>query len=185
MNVMRFIAESPPSIRWAFAKIVTSVVYGKALQSLGAGTVIVRPLVLRGTERIRVGARCAVYEGAWLATEKGGTLTIGDDVYLGHFVHLHALDDVTVGSGGVIADGAFIGSSMHLKDDLSQVRGTGPIDIGSNCFIGQGAVVLGGVTVGAGAVIGAGAVVTRDVPAGATVAGAPARVISKEPRTER
>jgi acetyltransferase-like isoleucine patch superfamily enzyme len=49
--------------------------------------------------------------------------------------------------------------------------------------IGTGAVLLGGVTVGERATVGAGAVVTRDVPAGATVAGNPARLIpGREPR---
>jgi len=41
--------------------------------------------------------------------------------------------------------------------------------------IGSGATVLGGVRIGAGATVGAGAVVTRDVAAGAVVAGNPAR----------
>ena len=41
--------------------------------------------------------------------------------------------------------------------------------------IGSGATVLGGVRIGPGATVGAGAVVTRDVPAGATVVGNPAR----------
>ena len=41
--------------------------------------------------------------------------------------------------------------------------------------IGSGAVILAGVRIGAGALVGAGAVVTRDVPAGTTVAGNPAR----------
>ena len=41
--------------------------------------------------------------------------------------------------------------------------------------IGSGAVILGGVTIGAGARVGAGAVVSRDVEAGATVVGVPAR----------
>lgn len=49
-------------------------------------------------------------------------------------------------------------------------------DIGDNVFIGAGARVLGGVTVADNAMIGANAVVIRDVPAGATAVGIPARV---------
>ena len=51
-----------------------------------------------------------------------------------------------------------------------------PIRIGSNVWIGGGAIVLPGVTIGDDAVIGAGSVVTRDVSAGAVVVGNPARV---------
>jgi 2,3,4,5-tetrahydropyridine-2-carboxylate N-succinyltransferase/tetrahydrodipicolinate N-acetyltransferase len=43
--------------------------------------------------------------------------------------------------------------------------------------IGANAVVLGGVSIGNGAVIGAGSVVLHDVPAGAVVAGNPAKPI--------
>jgi len=50
-------------------------------------------------------------------------------------------------------------------------------EIGDNVFIGAGARILGGITVGDGAVVGANAVVIESVPAGATVAGVPARVI--------
>jgi maltose O-acetyltransferase len=52
-----------------------------------------------------------------------------------------------------------------------------PITIGRDCWIGAGAIILGGVTIGDGTTIGAGSVVTRDVPAGVVAAGNPCRVI--------
>jgi maltose O-acetyltransferase len=52
-----------------------------------------------------------------------------------------------------------------------------PIDIGSDVWVGGGAIILAGVTIGSRAVIGAGSVVTRDVPEGVFAAGNPCRVI--------
>jgi maltose O-acetyltransferase len=52
-----------------------------------------------------------------------------------------------------------------------------PIEIGSDCWIGGGAIILPGVKIGDRTVIGAGSVVTRDVPGGVVAAGNPCRVI--------
>lgn len=52
-----------------------------------------------------------------------------------------------------------------------------PIDIGSDVWVGGGAIILAGVSIGSRAVIGAGSVVTRDVPEGVLAAGNPCRVI--------
>lgn len=47
--------------------------------------------------------------------------------------------------------------------------------VGASCLCGTGAIVLPGISVGDGATCGAGAVIVKDVPAGATVVGVPAR----------
>ena len=54
-----------------------------------------------------------------------------------------------------------------------------PITIGKNCWIGAGAIIVGGVTIGDGTTIGAGSVVTRDIPAGVLAAGNTCRIIRK------
>lgn len=177
MNFARFITEAPPSIRWHIGVLNSRLVLSRAFAAFGTGSVIVKPMRLRGVERISLGRDCAVYEGSWLETEPDAWISIGDRVYLGHDVHLHAVGDVRIESGCMLADGVLVSSGSHdMSDDKSAVTGA-PISIGTNCFIGQRAVILAGVTIGDGATIGAGAVVTRDVPAGATAAGVPARVI--------
>jgi serine O-acetyltransferase len=65
---------------------------------------------------------------------------------------------------------------IHHGVTLAGVGGEAPI-VGDDVFIGPNVVVVGGVHIADGAVLLAGSIVTRDVPAGATVAGVPAKVI--------
>ena len=51
--------------------------------------------------------------------------------------------------------------------------------LGNDVYVGAGAKILGPVTIGDGAIIGANAVVLKDVPAGATAVGVPARIKRK------
>lgn len=56
---------------------------------------------------------------------------------------------------------------------------TGNVRVGARCFIGAGAVIRDGVTIGDDATVGAGAVVVKDVEAGATVVGNPAKPMAR------
>lgn len=181
MTMARRLVELGPSVLWHVGALRSRTLYARAFGALGSGSVIVSPRLLRGVDRIHIGRGCAIYPGVWLQVEVGGgPLTIGDDIYLGHDVHLHAVDPVTIGDRCVLADGVFIASTDHARGDRSATHGTGPIVIGDDVFIGQRAVVLGGVTIGSGATIGAHAVVTRDVAPGQVVGGVPARPIPQE-----
>ncbi|MBV8888517.1 MAG: sugar O-acetyltransferase [Alphaproteobacteria bacterium] len=86
---------------------------------------------------------------------------------------------VTIGDLTQIGPGVQILAADHPRDP--GVRASGlefgrPVHIGRNVWIGAGAIILPGVVIGNDALIGAGSVVTRDVPAGATAFGSPARL---------
>ncbi|WP_237267436.1 sugar O-acetyltransferase [Sulfitobacter alexandrii] len=108
----------------------------------------------------------------------------GCHIHLGARVYINAncviLDSarVEIGDGTMIGTGAQIICAQHHKDPAERARGMEialPVTIGSDVWIGAGAIVMPGVTLGRGAIVGAGAVVTRDVAEGQTVVGAPAR----------
>ena len=83
--------------------------------------------------------------------------------------------------GVYISRDARIGSGCRIYQNVTigEVEGRAP-QIGRNCLIGAGAVVVGGIRIGDGVKIGAGAVVHTDVPAGSTVVAPPPRIIRRE-----
>lgn len=88
---------------------------------------------------------------------------------------------VTVGANAVIYSGVVIEHECRIGDHAYISPGavlSGAVTVEAGAFVGTGAVLLPGITVGAGATVAAGAVVTRDVEAGVTVLGVPARRVA-------
>jgi acetyltransferase-like isoleucine patch superfamily enzyme len=146
-----------------------------------------------GPTGLRTGANVTLW-GPGLAVEGQGCLEIGDDSYvLGALFTCTAR--ITIGRRVFVATGATLtdsdfhpvapGSRLFDVIAISPVGdrsrrppfGTGPIVVEDDVWIGFNATILKGVRIGAGAVVFPGAVVTRDVPAGARVAGNPAAPI--------
>jgi putative colanic acid biosynthesis acetyltransferase WcaF len=103
-------------------------------------------------------------------------ITIGGNCVIDN-CFFYALDRIDVGDRTIIGQSVFLCTGSHDLDADNFHLVTKPITIGSYVWIATGATILPGVNIGDGAVIGAMAVVSRDVPAGAVVAGNPARVV--------
>jgi maltose O-acetyltransferase len=128
------------------------------LAELGEGSVIRPPFYCDYGYNIRLGRGVFLNFGCVLLDVV--SIEIGDLTQVGPAVQILAADHPR-------------GPSLR-RAGLENGR---PIRIGANVWIGGGAIVLPGVSVGDDAVIGAGAIVTRDVPAGVTVVGNPARAV--------
>ncbi|QAY76987.1 sugar O-acetyltransferase [Sphingosinicella sp. BN140058] len=108
----------------------------------------------------------------------GYNIHLGRNVFLNYNCVILDVVAVTIGDGTQIGPGVQILTADHPRDPAERATGAEwgrPIAIGRNVWIGGGAIILPGVMIGDDAVIGAGSVVTRDVAAGATVVGNPAR----------
>jgi len=151
--------------------------------SLDPSVVVLGVPEIRGTGNIRFGRSLFLYPGLYLETQDQGMVVLGDDVVISRGAHIVAFSSVTVGSGSMIGEYVSIRDANHRFGHGLKVRESGheaqPIRIGSNVWIGRGAVVLPGMQVGDNAVVGANAVVSRDVPADFVVAGVPARPIRR------
>jgi maltose O-acetyltransferase len=111
----------------------------------------------------------------------GHNIQLGAGVFVNFNVVILDVATVSIGDLTQIGPGAQLLTADHPRDARQRAEGLErglPIRVGRNVWIGAGALVLPGVSIGDDAVVGAGSVVTRDVPAGCTVVGNPARLVS-------
>jgi len=133
---------------------------------------------------------------------------VGDETKIGAFVEIQK--NARVGNrckvqshtficeGVEIEDNAFIGHGVTFTNDkyprATTEKGELQTDadwrvektlVKKGASIGSGATILSNLTIGEGAIVGAGSVVTKSVPAGAIVAGNPARVLRERRATKK
>src|ERR671925_36487 len=183
-------------LRWMRAHRMLNLKYGRLIVRLGLVKLRLRSrLRLDGLAfvgpgcSLEVGKRATLELGRWSWVGHGckirsheGTVSVGAKSVLGQECTISSYQHVSIGRECVIADRVMLIDFDHGMVEVDRpIRLQGiykrDVRVGNNVWIGYGAQILRGTTVGDNAIIGASAVVTRDVPANAVVAGAPARVL--------
>lgn len=163
--------------------------------SLRKGVEIARGVYLgRGVElscarggRIVIGAGTVLVGRSQLLAQPGGTVLIGEHVFVASYCVVAASTTVAIGDGSMLAEFVAIRDHDHDPAYAPQSGRTlqAPVELGARVWVGAKASVGRGVTVGDDAVIAAHAFVSRSIPPDALAGGVPARVIRRGIRAPR
>lgn len=169
-------------LKRGYTLLSQSAVAKLALRSctqVGPGARVSGHLRIENEGEIRIGSgfsALATHLPTELLSAPGGSIVLGDDVWLNFGTVISAAKSVRVGSHVmigqhcIISDTSFPGSTDRSAEAL-------PIEIGDDAWIAGRVTIAPGVKIGAGAVVTAGSVVTSDIPAKAIAGGIPARVL--------
>lgn len=109
----------------------------------------------------------------------GSNIVLGERVFFNFDCVVLDVCPVRIGSFAQFGPAVQIYTPLHpLNAEQRRREEFGkPVEVGTDVWVGGGAIILPGVRIGSRAVIGAGSVVTRDIPDGVFAAGNPCRVI--------
>jgi maltose O-acetyltransferase len=122
-------------------------------------------------------------ESAWIQPpffcDYGSNILLGERVFFNFNCVVLDVCPVRVGDYTLFGPSVQIYTATHpFNAELRRTREFAkPVEIGSDVWVGGGAIICPGVRIDSRSVIGAGSVVTRDIPAGVFAAGNPCRVI--------
>lgn len=130
-------------------------------------------------QRVQQGKNCHIREPQYIKFPDN--VFLGDEVFFNAGATILAHAKIAIGDYSAFGPNVMLLTSGHLigLSDIAFKRSETklPITIGKNCWVGAGAIVLGGVEIGDGAVIGAGSIVTKSIGAWKIAVGSPCREI--------
>ena len=152
------------------------------------------PIYIRGKSSITWGRGFTTGVGVRMdafTMDDKKVIIIGDRVQINDYVHIGAIEHISIGNDVLIASRVFISDHNHghynEKDEQSSPDVppakrsliSAAVIIEDRVWIGENVSIMPGVKIGSGAVIGAGSVVTHDMPPDSICVGNPARVIKR------
>jgi acetyltransferase-like isoleucine patch superfamily enzyme len=196
LALLRF-ARRNGMLNWRYARLMLRLAYWKL--RLGRRLQLDGPAFISPGTKLEIGRGATLKLGRWSWIGHGckirvheGHCEIGAKTVMGQECTISAFQNVTIGRECILADRVMLIDFDHGVVEVDRpIRAQGiykrDVRVGHNVWVGYGACFLRGATVGDNCVIGTNSVITKDVPANAVVAGAPARVLRMRdaPRTLR
>ena len=174
-NIKNIIALMYTKLIWKNARLVRLPFYARNQRNI---------IMSKG---FTCGYNCRLSAGSDIV---GGKIVFGKNFTMGDNCQLEGQGGLTIGDDVLLASRVFIGTTSHGK--YVGARQDSPttkpnerkiyyqsVEIGNNCWIGNGVVILSGVTIGNGCIVGANSVITKNIPDECMVVGVPARIIKK------
>jgi acetyltransferase-like isoleucine patch superfamily enzyme len=172
-----------------FYYVLMFPIYKLKFGKIGRRTRIKNPLRIDGFKNIHLGQNVLIQYKTWLASypidaSKPCRLSIGENTIIGHFNHIYATKNITIGKNVLTADKVYISDNSHSFDDPTipimhqQIKQLNEVFIGDGSWIGENVCIIG-ASVGKHSIIGANSVVTKDIPDYSIAVGSPAIVIKQ------
>lgn len=154
------------------------------------------PIVIRGRKYIDFGEYLTTGGGCRFDCFAGKRpddikIRFGKNVQINDYVHMVAMDRITIGDNVLMASHIFITDNSHgsykcnFEDSdprtppIEREYSTAPVKIGNNVWVGEGACIMPGVSIGDGCIIGAHSLVSKSIPEYTIAVGTPAKIIKQ------
>lgn len=141
-------------------------------------------VILEKESKLIFRGRCALKPGTIIYVKKGAVLILGDNSSTGHDTEISVGKFVQIGDDVIMGAYTYISDSNH-RFDLPDIKireqgmDIGTVEIGSDVWLGRGAMILKGAKIGNRTVVGAGAIVTKQFPDRVVIGGVPGRVVKE------
>ena len=176
-------------------RLLYGVVLSKVLLSRKV-KVVRTPFYVRGASNIswgnnfNSGVNLRIDADPLHSLENKYVLEFGDNIQVNDYVHIGAVNKVSIGNNVLIASKVFISDHNHgfyngldqsSPDEVPENRPlqSAPVCIEDNVWLGENVAVLPGVTIGRGSIIGSNSVVSKNIPPNCIAVGIPARAIKE------
>lgn len=179
-----------------YHKLKTQIFYKPMFKSMGAKSVIKKPMFLT-PEYISVGNACYIWNDARIEAITSYAndsfnphIILEDGVSFEQRCHITVADKLVIGKNTISSFDVMITDIDHEYENLDLPVGLQPLKvtktyIGENCFIGSGAKIQAGTILGRHCVVGTNAVVRGTFPDYCVIVGVPARIVKRYDEVSR